>query len=173
MSTADDWKTEYHELSEDYRYFIQMAWQSIMAVLAVDGLLLGTVINIKHPSYILGFVPLLASALTFIMFVQQRKWILRWKGRIQRLEQYDKEKKFSRFSSEETGIRKFPLEPTFPTMMVLVGTGLSGYAAFLFTRSYLISAVVCVVVLIVVVMRARKLIANFAKQSLSMIRQKM
>jgi hypothetical protein len=132
--SSEDWKIEYEQLSEDYRFFVQLAWQSQVAVLAVDGVLVGTVINIKNPSNMLGFVPLLGALLTITMLIQQRKWILRWKLRIQRLKTYDRMKGFGRFYFEESGFLKFPLEPAFPALMILVSAGLFVYAAILFVR---------------------------------------
>lgn len=132
--SSDDWKTEYEQLSEDYRFFVQVAWQSQVAVIGVDGLLVGTIVSIHHPSNMLGFVPLLGAFLTFIMLIQQRKWIVRWKERIWLLEEYDVQKGFRRFSRKETRFLKFPLEMAFPALMVLVGAGLLGYAIMLFFR---------------------------------------
>ena len=84
------------------------------------------------PANMLGFVPLIGAALTFMMLIQQRKWVVRWNRRIQLLKEYDKVKDFNRFSSKETGFLTWPLEIMFPSLMTGVGSGLLVYAVLLF-----------------------------------------
>jgi hypothetical protein len=131
MSSTDDWKVEYQQLSEDFRFFIQMGWQATVAVLAADGLLVGTVLSV-HPSRWLGFVPFVGAALTFLMAGETLKWDKRFKSRLLRLQQYDRLHNFGRFYVNEQGFRTWPLGHVLRMLMFAVGIGLTAYALTLF-----------------------------------------
>jgi hypothetical protein len=107
-------------------------------VLALDGLLVGTIISAHPTSRLVGLLPLMASVLTFLMVIEERKWTIRWKGRIERLKMYDRTRGFGRFYFEESGFLKFPLEYLFSALMLFVGLGLLTYAVFLFTGIQLV-----------------------------------
>jgi len=126
----DDWKLEYKEASEDYRFFVQVVWQSTLAVLAVDGVLVGAVIQVHMLNVILGFLPLLGALLTFIMASQQKDWNDRWMERIAILQDYDRRHQFRRYLHISRG---YPLRGyAFLTLQVAVGVGLTLYAIALF-----------------------------------------
>jgi hypothetical protein len=135
LSSPDDWAVEYRELSEDSRYFVQMIWQATVAILALDALLIAAIPTTEVVSSELnrffGLLPVLGSTLTVLIAVQVRKWQIRWHTRIERLKAYDRMKGFGRFYFEESGMLKFPLEPTFITVLALVAFGLLAYGFWL------------------------------------------
>jgi hypothetical protein len=132
MAAVDDWKEEYKELSEDYRFFVQIGWQSTLAIFGVDGILIGAVIQAHFQSPTLGLLPLFGAALTFIMASQQYDWNKRWIERINLLYQHDWRHGLNRF--------RFPRPPAqYPrrgvawlVLQIIVGVALVIYALVLF-----------------------------------------
>jgi hypothetical protein len=134
MTVVDDWEVEYNQLSDDYRFFIQQSWQSTVAVLAVDGFLVGGILQLK-PNFFLGFLPLAASILTLVMAIQVRRWHLRWFERLTLLGRYDRAKGFQRFHSQ-AGSPHSDLGVIFHVFNFAVGVGLFVFSLWLFITPF-------------------------------------
>lgn len=83
-------------------------WQSITAVVGVDGLIAGAALSTQK---LIGFLLLLAAAiLTFTLFIMSRKWTEPHEVRVRRLRAYDFRQRYGRYYPPEKG-----LVLTFPT----------------------------------------------------------
>jgi hypothetical protein len=131
--TLDDkWKAEYEQLSDDFRFYVQMGWQATVAVLATDGLIVSAVVSAKEVRPIFGVLPLIGAILTILMALEEEKWTRRTKGRVLILKTYDRAHGFGRFSTEEKGFLTWPLGRWLFDLMFAVALGLILYALFLF-----------------------------------------
>lgn len=119
-----DWRVEYEQLSEDYRFFVSMGWQATVAVLAVDGLVLGSATTLKNP-ILFGLVTLMAGILTILMGLETRKWGMRNESRVRRLAYCDQRKGFTRFYPQEKGFLSLRLGVGLFILMMFVGLGMT------------------------------------------------
>src|SRR5437867_6431018 len=121
---SDDWKTEYDQLSEDYRHYVTMGWQATVAVLLADGVVLGLA---DHDLHILQLclIYAVAGALTIMMGIETLKWTRRGQDRINRLREIERQG-FRRFSPEEHGFRNWGLGYGLFILMMIVGCVLAG-----------------------------------------------
>jgi hypothetical protein len=110
-----------------------MGWQATVAVLAVDGLLVGAVFAVAKPTRSLGFLPILGATLTLLMALQTLKWMSRTNGRVSRLKQYDRMHGFGRFYSDETAFLRSSLGLALFGLMIITVIGLVVFAIFLFS----------------------------------------
>jgi len=126
----ENWKVEYEQLSEDYRFFVKMGWQATVAVLAVDGLVLGSAITMKKPVVLFALFSI-AGILTILMGLETNKWRIRNDSRIDRLKWYDRKwTHFQRFCREEKGSLTWPVGTALAILMILVGIGMFSYACY-------------------------------------------
>jgi hypothetical protein len=110
-----------------------MSWQATVATIAADGLIIGTLVSVKHLRPWFGFLPLIASLLTFLIALTTLKWVLRSGDRTRWLTWYTAQAKlFGRFTYQETGIRKWNLGKPLVTLLFAIGIGLAVYALILF-----------------------------------------
>src|SRR5450759_1686688 len=73
----DEWnKIEYEQSSEDFRHNTVMGWQSFIAMIAADGVLLAQIPNVQN-NRLAFFVLLIASLSTFLMAFTSAKWTYR------------------------------------------------------------------------------------------------
>ena len=129
----EDWKAEYEQLGEDYRLFISTSWQATVAVLAVDGLLIGSAMSLNGP--ISSALLLIAGILTITMALTSLKWILRVRSRVKRLAYYDRRKGFTRFYPKERGFLTWPLGIVLFVLMITVGAGMIICAFYIIVSS--------------------------------------
>jgi hypothetical protein len=98
----DDWKTEYEQLSEDYRSYVQMGWQATFAVLFGDALVLSYFVplHVSHAAFF-DAVCVVLALITYLMAWETMKWIVRSDQRVNRLRVLEGPHDFHRFSERE------------------------------------------------------------------------
>lgn len=121
-----EWKVEYEQLSEDFRHLVSMGWQAPVAVLAIDGVIIGSTMTLKSPPVFFVLYSI-AGILTILMGLSNLKWTIRNKKRADRLGYYDKEMGFKRFHPRENWFLRFSLGTVMFILMMAVGIGMLVY----------------------------------------------
>jgi hypothetical protein len=132
-ASADEWYlAEYQQLREDHRHFASLGWQATVAALAVDGLIVGSILDKpSKPWY--GFLPLMASILTFLMAWTTLKWIQRSHQRVRFIQHFQVMRGLQTFQ-KENALLAAPVGYALFILMILTVAGLAIYSAALFLQ---------------------------------------
>lgn len=120
----EDWKEEYEQLSEDFRFYSQMGWEATFAVLFGDSVVVSLVVPL-HSSYssLADLMLLLVGFATVLMGWQTVKWIYRSRVRMLRMQEIDRAHGFVRFSTKEPTHIRLGTEWGLAAILIMVGLG--------------------------------------------------
>jgi hypothetical protein len=133
----EEWKEEYRELNEDYRFFSNIGWQSTLAVIAVDGLLLSPAYAFFENRFFLGTSALffITGIITIIIGISNWKWRDRNYKRAKRLQFFERAKGFGRFAQDEKGFVKIKVASFYTVFILTIGAVIIGTATLFFLVS--------------------------------------
>jgi len=122
---TEDWRVEYEQLSEDFRFYSQMGWEATFAVLFGDALVASYVVPL-HSSHapLSDLILLLVGFATVLMGWETVKWIYRSRVRLKRMRDMDRAHGFVRFASKEPLHARLGTEWGLAATLILVGIGI-------------------------------------------------
>ncbi len=122
---SEDWKEEYEQLSEDFRFYSQMGWEATFAVLFGDALVAAYIVPLLSTRRSLAdLILLLVGFATILMGWQEVKWIYRSRVRMMRMKEIDRTHGFVRFATEEPLRVRLGTEWGLAAILFLVGVSI-------------------------------------------------